>query len=351
MSKSISKNPLLGKIIEGKAKPDLLEMLYEKTLPFREDEYLEAFVILRSDDENGSRSQRSASDIKDRIKLEYIQRREYISEVSLFIVNEALDSKNLEIIHQAVNNQALPNKVLELIAEKGTSEMLELIIQNQIKMIAYPEILDIIEQNRNINNFVTGKIKELRDFYLSDDEINTISEEEVMKEVKAIVSRLENDKIKNKVAGVELFDDSDFEMKSLSAIQKINNLRLPEKVKLALEGTKTERMILMRDPNKLVVKSVLESPKVTEDEIIIFLNIKSVDKNIIEKIAKSKEWTKKYTIVLGLVNNPKTPVREGMNLVKKLHQRDLRLLSLNRNTNPVIKKFASNLQKQRDRVN
>jgi len=350
MKNKISQNPLLQKILEGAAKSDLLELLFQKNLPFREDEYLEAYASLISDAKYGSRAKESANQIPDRIKLDYIKRRENIDNVSFFIVRYALYENKKDIIQEAVNNQTLPKKILEEIAQNGTSEMLELLIQNQIKMIAYPEILDLIEQNENLNNFVSGKISELREFYLSDEEINTLSEDEVMKEVKAIVSKLESKGISEKGSDESFLDDSDFEIKTQTAIQKINSLKLPQKVKLALEGTKTERMILMRDSNNLVVKSVLASPKLTEEEIIIFLNIKSVDKNIIEKIAKSKEWTKKYTIVLGLVNNPKTPVREAMILVKKLHTRDLRLLSLNRNSNPVIRKFASNLQKQRDRV-
>ncbi len=352
MKKNIRpQNPLLEKILNGNAGTDLLELLYERNLPFREDEYLEAYVSLIKLDGHRINAHASASGIPKRIKSDYISRREGNSDVFQFIVEEALAKNDIDIIHSAINNQILSKEILEKIAEKGKAEMLELLVQNQIKMIAYPEILDIIEENENLNNFVSGKIKQLKDFYLEDDEINTFSEEEVLKEVRAIVEKLENRKDKTDDEEDEFFDAEDFEIKTLTAIQKINSLKLPQKVKLALEGTKTERMILMRDPNNLVVKSVIESPKITEEEVIIFLNIKSIDKSIIEKIARSKDWTKKYTIVLGLVNNPKTPVREAMTLVKKLHQRDLKLLSINRNASPVIRKFAQNIQKQRDRVN
>ena len=43
-----------------------------------------------------------------------------------------------------------------------------------------------------------------------------------------------------------------------------------EGMKAAMKGSKEERSILIRDPNKLVSSSVLSSPKLTESEVESF---------------------------------------------------------------------------------
>jgi hypothetical protein len=71
---------------------------------------------------------------------------------------------------------------------------------------------------------------------------------------------------------------------------------------------------------------------------------------IIGKIANNRDWTKNYTVVLGLVQNPKTPVNRAISFIKQMHTRDLKLLSQDRNISPVIRTLAQNLQKQKERV-
>ena len=41
-----------------------------------------------------------------------------------------------------------------------------------------------------------------------------------------------------------------------------------ERLKLALKGNRDARMILIRDPNRLIQRFVLQNPRITDDEII-----------------------------------------------------------------------------------
>jgi len=53
----------------------------------------------------------------------------------------------------------------------------------------------------------------------------------------------------------------------VSAVQKIYRLNTAEKLITALKGTREERSILIRDPNRLVATAVLGSPRITEAEM------------------------------------------------------------------------------------
>ncbi|MEN8153211.1 MAG: hypothetical protein ABFR75_04250 [Acidobacteriota bacterium] len=350
MEKILSKDPILEKIVNGTASDEVLELFVGKNLPLREEEYLEGLIILINNSKFGEKASNCFKELNSSVKLGYVTKKEANHNVVRHILADALDINEPEIVFEVINNQSLPGDLLKKIGEQGSLNMLEVLVENQIKMIAYPEIMEAAENNENANGYVKGKINEIREFYLSDNEVELISEDDVLEDLKDIMSSLEMSDILRDVDGGETIEDMIVEEKALTALQKINNLKLPQKVRLALEGNKTERMILLRDPSKVIVKAVLDSPKISESEILIFLNIKSIDKEFIEKIAKNKEWTRKYPIVLGLVKNPKSPVSQTMSMVKKLHIRDLKILAKDRNANPVIRKFAFNLMQQRDGV-
>ncbi len=266
--------------------------------------------------------------------------------MAFFVIQEALNRKNLSIISTAVRNQGLPYEFLLKIAGKGTAAMLEALLDNQIKLIAYPEILDEIEENPEATKYINGKVKEIREFYLEYPEVEDILEEAVMEDLKEI-SSLKQEKVEE--PGEEKEEDEDLpldmeevEQKTKTALQEINSLTISERIKLALTGVRTQRMILVKDSNKMVSLAVLESPKISLDEVTYLAKNKSFPGELIAKIARKREWTKSYPIIHALVLNPKTPVKDALSFVKKLYVKDLQKMSRDKNINPVIKNLAVN---------
>jgi len=52
-----------------------------------------------------------------------------------------------------------------------------------------------------------------------------------------------------------------------STVQKIASLNVAQRMTLAMKGSREERAVLIRDPNKIVAVAVLSSPKLTETEV------------------------------------------------------------------------------------
>ena len=126
------------------------------------------------------------------------------------------------------------------------------------------------------------------------------------------------------------------EQKTKSRYQEIKDLPVPEKVKLAMSGDKEARAILIKDSNKQVQEAVLNSPKITEPEIVAVANSRNVSEDRLRKIASSREWMKNYQIRLGLVNNPKTPLTMGLRIVGTLMISDLKRLSKSKSVSSVL---------------
>lgn len=112
-----------------------------------------------------------------------------------------------------------------------------------------------------------------------------------------------------------------------SLFQKIQTMSVSEKLDLARKAPKEARSILIRDSNKLVQLAVVNSPKITESEILAIATNRQVNDDVLKEIAMNKEWLRNYQVRLALVNNPKTPLSIAMAQVTYLNQRDLALLA------------------------
>jgi hypothetical protein len=125
-----------------------------------------------------------------------------------------------------------------------------------------------------------------------------------------------------------------------STVEKIASLNVAQRMTLAMKGSREERAVLIRDPNKIVAVAVLSSPKLTETEVESIAKMANVSDEILRMIGFSRAWTKNYTVVHALVRNPKTPVAVSMNFLARLSDKDLRNLSTNRNVPDVLRVSA-----------
>lgn len=112
---------------------------------------------------------------------------------------------------------------------------------------------------------------------------------------------------------------------------KVTKLGVMEKMKLAMRGSREQRAVLVRDPNRLVAAAVLSSPKLTETEVAQFAKMTNVSEDVLRVIGTNRAWTKSYGVVAGLVRNPKTPLALSMNLLQRINDRDVKMLAIDRN--------------------
>src|SRR5712692_5632769 len=101
-------------------------------------------------------------------------------------------------------------------------------------------------------------------------------------------------------------------------------MNVAERMKAAMKGTKEERAVLVRDPNKLVSVSVLRIPKLSESEVESFSKMSNVSEEILRIIGMNRAWIKNYGVIAGLAKNPKTPLGVSMRFVQRLTERDLK---------------------------
>ncbi len=129
----------------------------------------------------------------------------------------------------------------------------------------------------------------------------------------------------------------------LSPLQKIARLTVGERVQLAMKGSRDERSILIRDGSKVVSSAVLESPKLTEQEVETFAGMKNVQESVLRGSAAKRKFMKNYAVMRALINNPRCPIDISVALMKNLLVNDLKNLSMNKNVPDTIRKLGAKL--------
>ena len=133
----------------------------------------------------------------------------------------------------------------------------------------------------------------------------------------------------------------------LSLLTRISRLDVGAKAKLARNGDKDARTILIKDANKLVSMAVLANPKLTIQEIEVLAASRNVSDEVLRVISRNQDWCKSYTVIFNLTNNPKTPVAISMLYIPRLITRDLRLLAKSKGVPEAVRTTAKRLNDKR----
>lgn len=110
-------------------------------------------------------------------------------------------------------------------------------------------------------------------------------------------------------------------------VMTIGQLRTPEKIQLALKGNREARLLLIKDTDRTVASAVLQSPKLTEEEVEKIAQSRNVSEDVLRIVSRNTAWTKSYSIRDALASNPKTPLAISLVFLKGLRASDLNRLS------------------------
>lgn len=131
-------------------------------------------------------------------------------------------------------------------------------------------------------------------------------------------------------------------------IQKVGRMTVVEKIKAALTGNLETRSLLIRDSNKIISRAVLQSPKISETEAESYAAAKNVSEEVLRLISLNRRFMKSYVVMRALVNNPRAPIDVSLPLLRRLNDRDLKGIALNRNVPDVIRSMAIKAIKQKE---
>jgi hypothetical protein len=130
-------------------------------------------------------------------------------------------------------------------------------------------------------------------------------------------------------------------------IQRLAKMTVAQRVQFAMKGGSEARRTLIRDNNKVVQRAVLQSPRLTDQEVEAFAAMSSLTDEILRLIASNRNFRKNYTVVRNLINNPKAPLDVTMHMLPMLNGVDLKRLTTNKNIPETLRTTAFKLHRTR----
>jgi hypothetical protein len=336
-------NPLVEQFRRGGVPAELRLLAAQVALPLRPEDLLELLTDLARDSNADVRAaaEKSLLEFPAAELLPILRSRDTATAVLSWVLAHRPER---ELREAGLQNAAVPDELIEALAGSLPQQLAELVVINQTRLLRHHALLVAIEGNAALSNDQRRRLRELREsFHVGEQaapappaaepehpavpappapapepepELAPVAEI-VLSEAEAMVRYLS--------------DEERQQTEKVSAVQKIYRLNTAEKIITALKGTREERTVLVRDPNRIVSVAVLGSPRLTDAEIEAFSAMKNVSDDILRHIGNHREWTKRYGVVNNLVRNPRTPIGIALTLVPRLNPRDLKGLAVDRN--------------------
>jgi hypothetical protein len=239
---------------------------------------------------------------------------------------------DLELMDAVIAHPAVGANTLLLLAERGDGALLTCLARQRERLDA--AILAALQANPHADQDLRDALGEpLED---AADQPGIAMDEETPAEVfppavdgdPAEVTEVSDEQI------AALLREA--EAKGVSKYQLALELKVAERIKLAMTGDKEWRKILVKDPNKLVHGAVLRNGRVTEGEVLMVAKNRTSSDELVRLILLNRDWLKHYEIRKALVAHPKTPLAKALRFVSELSLRDLKELARSRNVANVI---------------
>ena len=136
-------------------------------------------------------------------------------------------------------------------------------------------------------------------------------------------------------------------VKRVTLLQRLAKMNVSQRVQFAMKGGSEARRTLIRDSNKVVQRAVLQSPRLTDQEVEAFAGMSSLTDEILRLIANNRAFRKNYTVVRNLMNNAKTPLDVSLHMLPMLNAIDLKRLTTNKNVPETLRSSSLKLMRTR----
>ena len=270
------------------------------------------------------------------------------------------------LLDGVILNTATPDEAIAGLADQVDAEQIEAILINLMRLLRCPGILEALEKNPRTTRDTRRRLAEIRvEFFekrntfvpvspFSASEISTPTAGSTSgnrvepEEIHAVLTEDSPDAVVDATVRLLEQDGEEIHAERVTALQKIARMTVAERVQLAMKGSRDERLILIRDANKVVARAVLQSPKISENEVEWIAQMRNVNEEVLRIVGTSRAWAKNYSVIHNLARNPRAPIAVTLPLLNRILIRDLKTLARNKNIPEVIRKNAQRMAATRE---
>jgi hypothetical protein len=267
---------------------------------------------------------------------------------------------NAEVVEKLLRQPRIGGAALEILADRADERIGELVATNEAALLENPIVIEKLYMNKRVRMSTADRILQLavrnglelgipafkeaaaaiKNELIAEPTPEPTFEDKVSKEVDVIASGIHLD---SAVEDTHVVDEEGKEilkevMKPLYA--RLAELTVSQKIRRAMIGDSAERLLLVRDHNRLVATAAVQSPKMNENDAARIATNRQMSEDVLRIIAQNREWTRNYQIRMNLIQNPRTPFTFSSRMIPLLRDNDVRSLAKSKNVTAAVQTAA-----------
>jgi hypothetical protein len=262
-------------------------------------------------------------------------------------------AKNAVVMEKILAHAAITPEAVAAVAAGADEAVAELVATNEQRLLAHPEIIEKLYLNKSTRMSTADRVLELAvrnkielkgipaykeaaaaigQELIAEPSAEPTPDDVLFQETDAAAHATPVDATTqdthrlDEETGEEVVDD-----KFLPLHARLAGMTISQKIRRAMLGTASERLLLVRDTNRLVSAAAIKSPSIQENEVVRIAASRNVSEDVLRIIAMDREWTRSHQIKLNLVSNPRTPFAFAAKLLPHLREHELKALAKSKN--------------------
>jgi hypothetical protein len=240
---------------------------------------------------------------------------------------------------------------LEIVAEKANESIGELVAASDSVLLRFPRVIEKLYLNRRVRMSTADRLVDLAvrneielhipafkqaaaaiaNQLIAEATEEPTYDDEVFKKAEELARQAGEIAPDEDTHEVNDEGEEEVTQKFKPLYAQIATMSISQKIRRATLGTGAERMLLVRDSNRLVATAAATSPLLNESEAARIAASRSVIDDVLRIIAQNRDFTRNYQVKLNLVGNPRTPFTFSSRIIPLLRDNDLRTLSRSKN--------------------
>lgn len=275
-------------------------------------------------------------------------------------------SDQSSVVERLLRQSNVSQNALELLAERADERIGELIATNEQRMLMFPTVIEKLYLNKRVRMSTADRLIELavrnglelslpafreaataiRNELIAEPTEEPTYDDQLFSETVAIAQASEIDPASEDTHEVDDEGEEKLREKFLPLHARLAQMTVSQKIRCATLGTSAERLMLVRDSNRLVSAAAAKSPLMKENEVVCLSASRAISDDVLRIIASNRDHTRNYQVKLNLVTNPRTPFTFVARIIPHLRESDLRSLAKSKNVTGTV---ATAARQQLDR--
>lgn len=279
-----------------------------------------------------------------------------------------LHGSQAQVVGKLLKQPRVTSAALELLAEAASESIGELIAASDSVLLRFPRVIEKLYMNRRVRMSTADRLIDLavrnglelaipafkqaaaaiQDQLIPEPTEEPSYDDRLFEQTEQLVQNAalaaDEDTHDTDDEGKETVKDK---FKPLHA--QLAEMTISQKIRRATLGSSAERMLLVRDSNRLVATAVATSPMLTENEAEKMAASRNVSEDVLRIIAQNREFTRSYQVKLNLIGNPKTPFTFSSRMIPLLRDNDVRALAKSKNVPAAIQTAARQQLQRKDK--